>query len=84
MAYHIETDIHTCAVCGSALSWDAADDVHGTVWNCEECGRDFCSKCFIDKFGCTEYEEMIRNSNLVYCPGCWGKHRREVKGAIYE
>lgn len=78
MAYNISKDSYECDFCGFKLPWEASDEVHGEMWGCEECGKAFCSKCFIDRFGRTEYMKMMQGSDRIYCPDCWSKHREEV------
>lgn len=76
--YNTAEDTYSCDICGFEQKWDASDDIHGTMWGCEGCGDCFCSKCFIDKFGHEEYMRMMQNSDLIYCPSCWEKHRKEI------
>lgn len=37
---------------------------------CEKCGDNFCSKCFIDRYGKNEYMKMMQSFNQIYCPKC--------------
>lgn len=74
--YNTEKDTYTCDACGFEMTWDGSDDIHGEIWGCEECGDCFCSKCFIDRYGREEYMRMMQDSDIIYCPICWEKHRR--------
>lgn len=78
MAYNLSSDTYSCDICKFELPWDSSDDIHGEIWGCEECGGTFCSKCFIDRYGHEEYMKMMQDSDQIYCPSCWGKHRQEV------
>lgn len=64
----------TCEFCGCGLVWDELDSTHGNIWFCEDCGKAFCSKCFADRFGTSEYCEMIQNGEQVLCPECYKKN----------
>lgn len=75
--YNLEKDTYICDTCGFEAKWDASDDIHGELWGCEECGDTFCSKCFIDRFGQDAYMKMAQESDRIYCPVCWGKHKQE-------
>ena len=55
MAYSIKNDSYTCDFCNFEMGWEQKDDVHGEMWGCEKCGDNFCSKCFIDRYGKNEY-----------------------------
>lgn len=72
MAYKTNTDTYTCDFCGHEMSWDGADD-YGTMWGCEECEREFCTKCFVDRIGRKAFETMLRHSEKRYCPDCYQK-----------
>lgn len=75
MAYNMKNDTYTCDTCGFENKWDACDEIHGELWGCDKCGNTFCSKCFIDRYGREVYLEMMQNSDQVYCPDCWEKHK---------
>ena len=77
MAYSIKNDSYTCDFCNFEMGWEQKDDVHGEMWGCEKCGDNFCSKCFIDRYGKNEYMKMMQNFNQIYCPKCWEKHKNE-------
>lgn len=76
MAYHSEDDTYSCDCCGFRNKWDGTDDIHGELWGCEKCGDTFCSKCFIDKLGSSEYMSMMQEADQIYCPECWEKERK--------
>lgn len=64
---------YECDFCGVELTWDETDHVYGEMWGCEKCGKSFCSKCFIDKFGNEKYMDMMQNHDLILCPTCFNK-----------
>lgn len=76
--YNINRDTYTCDFCGFEEGWEDSDDIHGTMWICEnepDCGhKHFCTKCFVDRFGSEAYGRMIRTSDHVLCPDCYAKH----------
>ena len=76
--YNLEKDTYICDTCSFEAKWDASDDIHGELWGCEECGATFCSKCFIDQFGQDAYMKMAQESDRIYCPVCWEKHKQEL------
>lgn len=75
-----ETHRYTCDFCGFENDWESDDDVHGSMWGCEKCGKTFCKKCFTDRFGNEEWLNMINNADEVHCPDCWKKHKEEADG----
>lgn len=73
--YSMKRDTYTCDLCGCELDWGGCDDVHGTMWGCERCEIDFCSKCFIDRHGREIFEDMLQNGDKVLCPNCYGEEK---------
>lgn len=71
------SNLYSCDFCGFEMNWDKKDDFHGEMWGCEKCGRTFCSKCFVDRFGREDYKDMMQDCDLIYCPECWQKVRKE-------
>lgn len=71
--YGTKRNTHICDLCGCELDWDGGDYIHGTMWGCERCGIDFCSKCFIDRRGREAFEDMLQNGDKVLCPDCYRK-----------
>lgn len=69
--YNEKTNIYTCDFCDIEMEWDQEDDIHGDMWSCENCGNNFCSKCFIDKYGQRGYFRMMQGSDLIFCPDCY-------------
>ena len=60
-----------CEFCGTIISWDNGDDLHGMLWYCEDCGRYFCEKCFTEKHGHSDYAKMVHGNGKIYCPDCF-------------
>lgn len=71
MAYKMSTDSYTCDICGFELKWDASDCVHGSMWSCEKCESNFCSKCFVDRHGFELFGRMLQEGDKILCPTCW-------------
>lgn len=80
--YNMGKATYSCDFCGFEQGWDEYDDVHGTSWGCEVCGREFCSKCFADKYGWEALFSMVRGElpepfedDRLRCPDCYEKVR---------
>ena len=76
--YLMSTDTYVCDICGFEGKFDTDNDIHGELWGCERCGDTFCSKCFIDRMGEEDYWKMIRDSDLIMCPICYAKEKKNV------
>ena len=59
-------------------NFDTDNDIHGELWGCERCGDTFCSKCFVDRMGEEDYWKMTRDSDLIMCPICYAKEKKNV------
>lgn len=73
---HIKDDIYSCDLCGFEMEWESHDDRHGEVWSCERCGKIFCSKCFIDRYGIDDYRNMMQSGGYILCPDCEERLRK--------
>lgn len=73
MALSLKRNTYICDICGAEVAWDAEDIVHEEIWGCESCGKDFCTKCFVDRHGKEAYEKMLTESPVILCPDCFGK-----------
>ena len=71
--YNMEADTYTCDICGFEEAWDAHNDHRGDMWECEDCGTHFCTACFVKAHGQEEFDRMLRETDGVYCPSCYGK-----------
>ena len=69
--YLMKTDTYECDMCGHSDKWDGMSANNGMLWECEECGKHFCSKCFLDTHGQTIYQDMLHNSDRVMCADCY-------------
>lgn len=76
--YLLSTDTYVCDICGFEGKFDTDNDIHGELWGCERCGDTFCSKCFIDRMGEEDYWKMMRDSDLIMCPICYAKEKKNV------
>ena len=76
--YLMSTDTYVCDICGFEGKFDTDNDIHGELWGCERCGDTFCSKCFIDRMGEEDYWKMMRDSDLIMCPICYAKEKKNV------
>lgn len=70
-------DTYICDWCGIELEWNASDENRGSMWGCEECESSFCAKCFSERHGMAAYVKMMQESNLIYCPECFEKHKED-------
>ena len=80
--YLMSTDTYVCDICGFEGKFDTDNDIHGELWGCERCGDTFCSKCFIDRMGEEDYWKMMRDSDLIMCPICYAKEKKNVSSNI--
>lgn len=78
-----ENEKYTCDFCGFSEGWEDSDDVHGTMWGCEVCGRPFCRKCFVDEFGFDQYMDMVNSGEYIRCPDCQAKANKDVVKKIF-
>lgn len=65
--YNIDKNTYSCDVCGFEEAWDAHDDIHGDLWECECCGAHFCTACFVKEVGREAFDRMMRESDRVLC-----------------
>ena len=79
--YLMSTDTYVCDICGFEGKFDTDNDIHGELWGCERCGDTFCSKCFIDRMGEEDYWKMMRGSDLIMCPICYAKEKKNVSSS---
>ena len=82
--WHMGTDIYECDFCGVEIQWDESDALHGSMWECEECGEHFCEKCFTDRWGFGAWDAMLHQGlsgsfadDIIMCPECYEKYIRE-------
>lgn len=82
--YSMARDIYSCDLCGFEETWDGSDDVHGSLWECEECGAIFCEKCFTDRRGRKAWDTMLHagligsfETSKIMCPECYGEFLRD-------
>lgn len=69
--YLMNNDSYKCDYCGIEMDWDESKQEYGDMWECEQCGTNFCSKCFTDELGLAEFRNMINESDKVLCPNCY-------------
>lgn len=74
-----DEELCTCEFCGFSEGWGETDTVHGDIWSCEVCGKTFCSKCFIDRFGTKKYLDMMQSGEYIRCPDCFEEAEKDVK-----
>lgn len=82
--WHMGTDRYECDFCGVEIQWESSDDLHGSIWECEECGEHFCEKCFTDRWGVAAWDTMLHagligsfETSKVMCPECYGEFFRD-------
>ena len=67
--YKIDTDTYVCDCCGREYKWDGEE--YGNIWECEECGKHFCTDCFTAALGRDAFDSMTRMFEKVLCPDCY-------------
>lgn len=65
--YLMSKGAYTCDICGFEEPWDAHDDVHGDMWECEVCGTNFCTDCFVKALGRPAFDRMTHECDKVMC-----------------
>ena len=75
--YNMSTRTYGCDICGFEMEYDDYDEVHGEMWECEKCGKTFCTKCFVDALGLPALERMFKKSDRVLCADCFAKENAE-------
>lgn len=72
--------MYECDYCGFTNELDVKDPVHGNLWDCEECARTFCGKCFKERFGEKAFGDMLLGAlsgpfdkDILLCPDCFAK-----------
>lgn len=71
--YSMGKDTYICDTCGFEEKWDAHDDRRGDMWECEHCGKHFCTRCFVDKLGRESFDKMLSETDFVLCADCYAK-----------
>lgn len=66
--YNMSIDTYACDICGFEEKWDAHDDRRGDLWECDYCGKHFCTACFIEEVGRDAFEKMLGETDYVLCP----------------
>ena len=82
--YNMAKDTYECDFCGWEEPWDANDDDHGSMWECEDCGKHFCTKCFTARWGRKAWDTMLHagligsfETSRIMCPDCYGEILRD-------
>lgn len=83
--YNMAKNVYSCDICGfEEETLDAVDFHHGAIWECEECGKHFCEKCFTDRWGRKAWDKMLREevigsfeTDRIMCPECYGEIIRD-------
>ncbi len=70
MSCREETDKYICDFCGAELGWEEHTDIHGEIWSCEVCGKNFCSQCLRGAIGREDYVKLMQSGGLIKCPHC--------------
>lgn len=71
--YSMNENVYECDLCGfREPALDTVDLLHGAMWTCEDCGIDFCERCFTNKWGRAGWEDMLQTFSGVLCPDCYG------------
>ena len=47
------------------------NDTDSQIWECEECGKHFCRKCFIKKYGEKTFFKMVSENDKIKCMDCY-------------
>ena len=80
--YLMGSDEYECDICGFRGKWDAHDDHRGDLWECERCGKHFCTNCFKKACGEEDFRKMLSETDNVLCPECWQNQPQEKEFSI--
>ena len=81
--YLMDADLYECDYCGHQSKWDMSDAQHGSMWECECCGKTFCESCFTGRFGIDAFLYMCHHGDKVLCPICYaGETHIHLEGGI--
>ena len=73
--YEMSTDLYTCDFCGVQMKWNESKEGYGTMYGCEKCGREFCSRCFKKYLGNEKFVDMLADEEKVLCPSCYAEKK---------
>ena len=80
--YLMGRDEYECDICGFREKWDAHDDHRGDMWECERCGKHFCTNCFKKACGEEDFRKMLSETDNVLCPECWQNQSQKKEFSI--
>lgn len=80
--YLMNSDLYECDLCGFKEKWDAHDDRRGDLWECERCGKHFCTNCFKKACGEEDFRKMLSETDNVLCPECWNSQKSQKEFRI--
>lgn len=80
--YMMNNDQYECDICGFRGKWDAHDDRRGNLWECERCGKHFCTNCFKKACGEEDFRKMLSETDNVFCPECWNSQTNQKEFRI--
>lgn len=80
--YLMGSDEYECDLCGFREKWDAHDDRRGDLWECERCGKHFCTNCFKKACGEESFRKMLSETDNVLCPECWQNQPQKKEFSI--
>lgn len=80
--YLMNSDLYECDICGFKEKWDAHDDRRGDLWECERCGKHFCTNCFKKACGEEDFRKMLSETDNVLCPECWNSQKSQKEFRI--
>jgi len=78
--YNMAKDTYKCDFCGWEAPWDGGDDDHGSMWECEDCGKHFCTTCFTARWSRKAWDTMLHAGLIgskIMCPECYGEFLRD-------
>lgn len=71
--YEMSTDVYECDFCGVRMKWDEKTKTHGYLYGCEQCGRNFCGRCFKKYLGDERFDDMLIEEEKALCPSCYAE-----------
>ena len=77
--YNMSRDTYTCDICGLEEKWDAHDDRRGDLWECDYCGKHFCTACFVGEAGIDAGGDRLCSVPRALQRGSFRNRRNPIK-----
>ena len=69
--FMMDSDTYVCDECGTLFPFLSPGDQYGGIWECEDCGKHFCTDCFIRSASRKDFDTMLAEDSIVRCADCY-------------